>query len=67
VKRPDEKRRDRGGHADERRRQFEESRGLSGRRALRLDEAATDEEAEGGSEPVTPENPEEEPDRDESK
>jgi hypothetical protein len=46
TKRPEDKRDGPGGHAEERKRQFEESRGLGERRSLDLDEAETEEEAE---------------------
>jgi hypothetical protein len=44
MKRPGERRRPSGGHAERRRSQFEESHGQAGRRALPLDEEPTGDE-----------------------
>jgi hypothetical protein len=60
VKRPDEERPGPGSPEEERRRLFEESRGLSEKRELDLDEDST------GEEPETVEAPKEEPASDES-
>jgi hypothetical protein len=59
VKRPGEKDEPPGGNAERRRRQFEESRGLSERRELPLDEEET------GDEQRIPEPPDEDEDEDE--
>jgi hypothetical protein len=61
MKRPRDKPDDPAGKAEERRRLFEESRGLSGRRGLRIDEDAADREDQEEEEERTeePEEPKE--------